>query len=58
MSYGDYVEQLTYLLFLKMDYENVIMLKKSSAIPEDYSWVSLLERHGEELEQHLSLIHI
>jgi type I restriction enzyme M protein len=52
MSYGDYVEQLTYLLFLKMDYENATMLKKSSAIPEDYSWVSLLERHGEELEQH------
>ena len=23
MSYGDYVEQLTYLLFLKMDDENV-----------------------------------
>jgi type I restriction enzyme M protein len=26
MSYGDYVEQLTYLLFLKMDHENSSML--------------------------------
>jgi len=26
MSYGDYVEQLTYLLFLKMDDENVHVL--------------------------------
>ena len=33
MSYGDYVEQLTYLLFLKMDDENSRMLGKPSAIP-------------------------
>ena len=33
MSYGDYVEQLTYLLFLKMDDENVQVLGKPSAIP-------------------------
>jgi type I restriction enzyme M protein len=26
MSYSDYVEQLTYLLFLKMDHENSTML--------------------------------
>jgi type I restriction enzyme M protein len=36
MSYGDYVEQLTYLLFLKMDDENVRVLGKPSAIPTDY----------------------
>ena len=30
MSYGDYVEQLTYLLFLKMDDENVHVLGKLS----------------------------
>ena len=35
MSYGDYVEQLTYLLFLKMDAENVHELGKPSAIPAD-----------------------
>jgi type I restriction enzyme M protein len=33
MSYGDYVEQLTYLLFLKMDHENSTMLSRPSAIP-------------------------
>jgi len=33
ISYGDYVEQLTYLLFLKMDYEVATMLGKKSAIP-------------------------
>ena len=41
MSYGDYVEQLTYLLFLKMDDENASMLGKSSAIPAEYNWASL-----------------
>jgi type I restriction enzyme M protein len=35
MSYGDYVEQLTYLLFLKMDNENVRVLGKPSDIPTE-----------------------
>jgi type I restriction enzyme M protein len=33
MSYGDYVEQLTYLLFLKMDHENSTMPGKASTSP-------------------------
>ncbi len=37
MSYGDYVEQLTYLLFLKMDQENPAMLGKPSALPQPYN---------------------
>jgi type I restriction enzyme M protein len=52
ISYGDYVEQLTYLLFLKMDYEGLTMLGKKSAIPMDLNWSSLLSRDGEELEAH------
>jgi type I restriction enzyme M protein len=52
MSYGDYVEQLTYLLFLKMDAENVDVLGKTSAIPTAYSWASLAERDGDDLETH------
>jgi type I restriction enzyme M protein len=52
MSYGDYVEQLTYLLFLKMDHENATMLSKPSTILDKYSWSSLLEKHGVELERH------
>ena len=52
MSYGDYVEQLTYLLFLKMDDEQMQLLGKPSAIPPDYGWQSLLGLHGDELESH------
>jgi type I restriction enzyme M protein len=52
MSYGDYVEQLTYLLFLKMDDENVQVLGKPSAIPLEYNWASLKKLSGDELESH------
>jgi type I restriction enzyme M protein len=50
MSYGDYVEQLTYLLFLKMDDENVHVLGKPSSIPNEYNWASLRKLSGDELE--------
>ena len=47
VSYGDYVEQLTYLLFLKMDYERTRPpYNKKSTIPEDYNWASLIEMDG------------
>ena len=52
MSYGDYVEQLTYLLFLKMDNENEKILGKPSAIPGEFNWASLKDRDGDELESH------
>ena len=52
ISYGDYVEQLTYLLFLKMDHEGAALLGKPSAIPAELSWASLLGRDGESLEAH------
>lgn len=52
MSYGDYLEQLTYLLFLKMDDENVHALGKKSAIPEECNWASLRSLSGDELEKH------
>ncbi len=52
VSYGDYVEQLTYLLFLKMDDENVQQLGKRSAIVADLNWRSLLSRDGDALESH------
>jgi len=56
MSYGDYVEQLTYLLFLKMDDEQVQLLGESSAIPDGYTWQSLLALRGDELEIHYRTI--
>jgi type I restriction enzyme M protein len=52
VSYGDYVEQLTYLLFLKMDEERVKDWGEESAIPEAYNWGSLRNLEGTELESH------
>lgn len=52
VSYGDYVEQLTYLLFLKMDDENSQYLGKSSVIPVELNWQSLLGKSGDDLEKH------
>jgi type I restriction enzyme M protein len=56
MSYGDYVEQLTYLLFLKMDQESVTMLEKPSDIPKEYGWDSLIHLDGDKLESHYRAI--
>ncbi len=43
VSYGDYVEQLTYLLFLKMaDEQTKPPFNKSSIIPEELDWPTLL----------------
>ena len=51
VSYGDYVEQLTYLLFLKMDHERHELLGRPSALPEDYRWDRLLQdEEGNELK--------
>lgn len=51
LSYGDYVEQLTFLLFLKMADERAQM-GQSSPIPKGYDWPSLLSRDGDALEVH------
>jgi type I restriction enzyme M protein len=51
LSYGDYVEQLTYLLFLKMaDEQTRPPLNRPSVIPLRFSWSELLKRDGDELE--------
>jgi type I restriction enzyme M protein len=53
LSYGDYVEQLTYLLFLKMDDERTKEpYNKKSEIPKKYNWQSLLDKEGSGLEAH------
>lgn len=53
VSYGDYVEQLTYLLFLKMaDEQTKPPYNKPSTIPVGYDWESLLSKDGDELESH------
>src|SRR3989344_1221676 len=53
LSYGDYVEQLTYLLFLKMDDErSKPPYNKKSLILKKYNWESLLQKNGSDLESH------
>jgi len=52
VSYGDYVEQLTYLLFLKMDEEQVQEYDRASRIPAAYNWQSLKALDGTALEDH------
>ncbi|MBX3001251.1 MAG: SAM-dependent DNA methyltransferase [Caldilineaceae bacterium] len=52
VSYGDYVEQLTYLLFLKMDDERVKEQGYESRIDPQYNWQSLVTLDGGALEDH------
>jgi type I restriction enzyme M protein len=52
VSYGDYVEQITYLLFLKMAHEREALLGKESLIPAHHNWLSLVGKDGDELEAH------
>ncbi|GBC60812.1 SAM-dependent DNA methyltransferase [Desulfonema ishimotonii] len=53
VGYGDYLEQLTYLLFLKMADEYAKPpYKRKIGIPEEYNWESLKTKKGAELETH------
>ena len=46
IDYGDYIEQLTYLLFLKMIEE------KGMEIPSEYAWSALREKSSIDLTDH------
>lgn len=46
IDYGDYIEQLTYLLFLKMAEE------KGADIPKKYCWAVLKAKSGTDLMEH------
>jgi len=51
LSYGDYVEQLTYLLFLKMaDERTRPPYNRAAIVPAGLDWPSLIERDGDALE--------
>ena len=53
LSYGDYVEQLTFLLFLKMaDEQSKPPFNKPSAVPKGFGWDALLKLDGDDLEAH------
>lgn len=48
LSYGDYVEQLTFLLFLKMaDEQSRPPFSRKSPIPAEYAWPKLVKLEGE-----------
>ena len=51
LSYGDYLEQLTYLLFLKIADEQS-QLGFDRIVPEGFDWPSLINLKGETLEAH------
>ena len=52
VSYGDYLEQLTYLIFLKMSDEySKPPYKKKSGIPEGCTWTDMNTLKGAELEK-------
>src|SRR3569832_674509 len=65
LSYGDYLEQLTYLLFLKMaDEQTRKPWDRPSPVPAGWDWQSLvvldgvaLETHYRELLEHLGRQH-
>ena len=48
VGYTDYITQLTYILFLKMDNEKE-ELGLGSTIPEGYKWADLVDLSGEDL---------
>ncbi len=53
LSYGDYVEQLTFLLFLKMAHEQTQPpWSRASIVPDRWTWPGLLKREGDDLETH------
>ncbi|OFW72323.1 MAG: DNA methyltransferase [Actinobacteria bacterium RBG_16_68_12] len=53
LSYGDYLEQLTYLLFLKMAGEQTKPpFSRPPIVPEGLDWPSLLALDGDALEVH------
>ncbi|MFV1885251.1 MAG: type I restriction-modification system subunit M [Balneola sp.] len=57
VGYGDYLEQITYLLFLKMaDEFSKPPYNRKTNIPEEYNWDSLATKRGAELEAHYTTL--
>ncbi|MBM6498930.1 HsdM family class I SAM-dependent methyltransferase [Flavobacterium macrobrachii] len=53
VGYGDYLEQLTYLLFLKMaDEYTKPPHNRTIPIPSEFAWETLTSKSGSELETH------
>lgn len=55
VGYGDYLEQLTFLLFLKMaDEFSRPPYNRKLPIPKEYNWEGLTAKRGKELEEYYS----
>jgi type I restriction enzyme M protein len=54
LSYQDYLEQLTFLLFLKMADERASLMGEDQPVPDGYRWGDLAAPHmvGVKLEEH------
>ena len=54
LSYQDYLEQLTFLLFLKMADERAALTSEEQPVPDGYRWsdLSAPQMEGVKLEQH------
>ncbi len=53
MGYGDYLEQLTYLLFLKLAHEYAQEpYNRDTHVPPEFAWPNLVNKIGEPLERH------
>lgn len=52
VGYGDYLEQLTFLLFLKMTHETAQAVHQDSTVPVEYNWESLRDKNTEQLAEH------
>jgi type I restriction enzyme M protein len=51
VGYGDYVEQITYLLFLKLA-DEMTELGFDNPIPKQFAWSKLSSKSGDDLEVH------
>ncbi|MES0488443.1 MAG: class I SAM-dependent DNA methyltransferase [Leptospirales bacterium] len=57
VGYGDYLEQITFLLFLKMaDEFSKPPHNRKTNIPDEYNWESLVSRRGADLESHYTTL--
>ena len=57
VGYGDYLEQLTYLLFLKMaDEYSKPPHNRKMPIPKQFGWDTLINKSGAELELHYNVM--
>lgn len=57
VNYGDYLEQFTYLLFLKMAHEySRPPYGREIGIPKKFAWDTLVERKGADLDNHYNAL--